>query len=640
VTHSETHLGIKSLHAAVDMRGDVMIKPRSLASVRRIRRARGEGGFTLIEAVFAMVLFAGLAAAMAGLLTSAISGNKLSRQRTIADQVAMEQIESIRRLDYEDVGTILGNPPGTWPATTAVNVAGFDATVTVQIRYVDDPTPTSYETTANYKRVIVTVRRDSDNRVLAREVTYVAPTSRTPFGGVNLAIIEPLVIDYGLNVPVEGVTVDLLTGPDAPRSDVTDATGKVSFKKLTPNATATCPSDCYDLTADLPGYVQLDAPTRINVGPGQTATPTIQIYRPSTITLDLRNSGGGQLAGTAFVKLTSARNGITQTFTVTGGTAAITTVAGEPIVPSVQYTAEAWTTGTPQCATPVTQYVPDDYPDDLTSTFTLTMGACPSGSIAATVTWGSGGPAAAGATVTISGGPYSLTPTSGTTNSSGQVTFSNVPSGTGYTVQASQYSQSASQTVAVTTGNTTNVTLPLTAGSLTVQVRWAGVAVSGATVQVTSLSRGVNQTLTTPASGNVTFSGLPPGTDYQVVATKSGQSRTLSPVTVTGSPSTVTANLPTGTVVVTVLTGGGGNPGTAASVRIKLGPMNISVSGTTNTSGVVTFTNVPAGTGYTFQAWVTACSGTTRSRQNTNQTVNAATNNVTLQYNATTCPLT
>ena len=412
------HLGIKYLHAAVDMRGDVMIKPRSLASMRRIRRARGEGGFTLIEAVFAMVLFAGLAAAMAGLLTSAISSNKLSRQRTIADQVAMEQIESIRRLDYEDVGTILGNPPGTVAATTSVSVVGFDATVTIQIRYVDDPTPTSYETTANYKRVVVTVRRDVDNALLAREVTYVAPTSRTPFGGVNLAIIEPLVIDYGTSVPVEGVTVDLLTGPDAPRSDVTDSTGTVSFKKLTPNATANCPSDCYDLTADLPGYVQLDAPTRINVGPGQTANPTIQIYRPSTINLDVRNSGGTPFTGTAFVKLTSARNGITQTFTVAGGTAAIAAVAGEPIVPSVQYTAEAWTTGTPQCAT-LTKYVPDDYPDVLSSTFTLTLGACPSGSIAATVTWGSGGPAAAGATVTISGGPYALTPTSGTTNGVG-----------------------------------------------------------------------------------------------------------------------------------------------------------------------------------------------------------------------------
>jgi type II secretory pathway pseudopilin PulG len=619
------------------MRGDVMIKPRSVAFLRRLPRSRGEGGFTLIEAVFAMVLFAGLAAAMAGLLTSAISGNKLSRQRTIADQVAMQQIESIRRLAYDDVGTILGNPPGTVAATTSVNVAGLDATITVQIRYIDDPTPTSYETTANYKRVIVTVRRDSDNRMLAREVTYVAPTSRTPFGGVNLAIIEPLVIDYGLNVPVEGVTVDLLTGPDAPRSDVTDETGKVSFKKLTPNATASCPSDCYDLTADLPGYVQLDAPTRLNVGPGQTATPTIQIYRPSTINLDVRNSSGGQFTGTAFVKLTSARNGITQTFSVSGGTAAINAVAGEPIVPSVQYTAEAWTTGTPQCAT-VTQYVPDDYPDVLSSTFTLTLGACPSGSIAATVTWGSGGPPASGATVTVSGGPYSLSPVSGTTNGSGQVTFSGVPSGTGYTVQASQYSSTASQTAAVTTGNTTNVTLPLTAGTLTVQVRWAGAPVSGATVQVTSASRGVNQTLTTPGSGNVSFASLPPGTDYQIVVTKNGQSVTMTNQTVTGGSTTITVSWPTGTVIVNVKRGGSNVNG--ATVRIALGPLGVNLTSTTNSSGNVTFNNVPAGTSYTVQAWNCSVSNP-RTGTLTNRTVSTGsqTINITLNTNSPPCPL-
>ena len=132
---------------------------------------------------------------------------------------------------------------------------------------------------------------------------------------------------------------------------------------------------------------------------------------------------------------------------------------------------------------------------------------------------------------------------------------------------------------------------------------------NGATVQVTSASRGVNQTLTTSATGNVSFPSLPPGTDYQVVATKSGQSTTLTNVTVTGSGNTVTANLPTGTVVITVRTSSNGNPGTAASARIKLGPMTINVTGTTDTLGVVTFTNVPAGTGYTFQAWVTSCSG-------------------------------
>lgn len=535
------------------MGDDVNLNPRCL---RRRARLGNQSGFTLIEAVFAMVLFAGLAAAMAGLLTSAISANKLARQRTIADQAALEHIESIRRLDYDDVGTILGNPPGVVNATTPINLTGLDATIFTQIRYVDDPTPTSYETSANYKRVLVVVRRDDDNRLLARELTYVAPTSRTPFGGVNLAIVQPTVIDYGLNVPLENVTVDLLTGPSAPRSDVTDATGQVAFQKLTPNATPTCPSDCYDLTATLSGYVQLDAPTRVNVGPGQTATPTIQIYRPSTINVVLLNSGGGPYSAPATVRLTSARNGATETFSVTGGSAAITAVAGEQIVPSVQYTAEAWTTGFPLCATPVTQYVPDDYPSVLTSTFTLTLGPCPSGNVNVTVTWG--GSPAPGATVTLSGGPYALSPVTGTTNAAGQVVFTNVPSGGGYTVTATKSGQSATpQTISVTTGLPTNVTM----------------------------------------------------------------------------------TLPTATLIVRVRQGVGGPNVPGATVKVQLGPNNVSLTGTpTNSFGRWTFNNVPIGTGYTIKAYHCGIANP-KSGQLTGQTVPSGTTTITVSLTGSTCPL-
>jgi hypothetical protein len=220
------------------------------------------------------------------------------------------------------------------------------------------------------------------------------------------------------------------------------------------------------------------------------------------------------------------------------------------------------------------------------------------------------------------------------------VTFSNVPSGTGYTVQAAQFSQTASQTVAVTTGNTTNVTLPLTAGTLTVQVRWASVAVSGATVQVTSASRGINQTLTTGGSGNVSFAGLPPGTDYQVMATKSGQSTTLSPVTVTGSPSTVTANLPTGTITFTVRQTSTTGPlvGSNATVRITGGPMGTTFSGTTNGSSQVTLT-VPVGTGYTISGWKCSLSNP-KVRTLTGQTVASGSTSFTLVLTgSTTCPV-
>ena len=620
-----------------------------LGFLRLRPRLHGEDGFTLIEVLFALILFAGLAAAMAGVLTSSISANKLARQRTIADQAALEQIETIRRLPYDDVGLLLGNPPGLVSPTATVNQTGLKATATIQIAYVDDPTPTSYETTANYKRVIVTVTRDSDGKVLAREITYVAPESRTPFGGVNLGIVQATVNDYALDVPVEGATVNLLLGPSAPRSDVTDATGQVTFSKLTPNATVVCPSDCYDLTAALGGYVMLDSPHRVNLGPGQTVNPTLQIYKPATVNFSLL-LGGSPLPGQAFVKLTSARDGATETYAVTNGVwTGVNTLAGVPIVPGVQYTAEAWRNGVPLCSTtPVTQYVPDDYPTVMSSTITLTMGACPSGDVAVTVLWGTGGPAPA-ATVTLSAGPYALAPPiTGVTNAAGQVTFSNVPAGAGYTVDATKAGRVApQQTISVTTGATTNVTMQLPAGAVTAQVRWGGPSylVNGATVRLTGGPEATDITMTTGVSGDVSFANVPPGSGYFLQATRLGQTVMSLAFTVNVSPISVMLLLPTGTLVVNVKRLTVNQINGTAMVRLTLGPMNINVTGTTNGSGNVTFTNVPVGTivtgRYTVRAWATPCGVNFDGRTPlANQTVTAVgPNNINLVYNSNTCPI-
>jgi protocatechuate 3,4-dioxygenase beta subunit len=134
------------------------------------------------------------------------------------------------------------------PATKTVSVRGLKATLTTQISYVNDPTPTSYATAANYKKVTVTVRRSGDSKVLAREVTYLAPPARAAFGGINNVIINVQVVDYGNNTPVQGATVNLGTGPSAPRSDTTDETGTVTFAGLTANPVSG-PQAYYDLTS-------------------------------------------------------------------------------------------------------------------------------------------------------------------------------------------------------------------------------------------------------------------------------------------------------------------------------------------------------------------------------------------------------
>ena len=71
------------------------------------------------------------------------------------------------------------------------------------------------------------------------------------------AVINARVVDYGNSTQVPNVPVALATGPDAPRNDVTDASGAILFAGLTPNPTSG-PQAYYDLSLTPPtGYVTL-----------------------------------------------------------------------------------------------------------------------------------------------------------------------------------------------------------------------------------------------------------------------------------------------------------------------------------------------------------------------------------------------
>jgi Tfp pilus assembly protein PilV len=599
------------------------------AIVRLRRLLAGERGLSLIEAVMAMALFVGVAAALGGLLTSAISANRVARERTVAEQVVVDQIESIRRLPYSDVGTVSGNPPGTVAATRSINVRGLKGTVTTQVAFVDDPTPTSYATAANYKRVTVVATR-SDGKQLARQVTYVAPPTRAPFGGINNAIINVTVVDYALNTPVENANVNLATGPSAPRNDLTDSTGKVTFAALTPNPTSGAQA-YYDLTASLSGYSMLAdaAATHLQLAPGQTANPTLQIFRPATIVVNLEDAGGNPFTSTATVKVTSARTGATHTFSVSSGTLTITTLGGEPVVPNVSYTVEAFTTGSPSCAATTSSYVPDSYPTDLSTTFTMTLGTCPAGSLDVNVQQ-SGSPAS-GATVTVSGGPYSITPVSGTTDASGNVSFSGIPAGSGYTVTATKSTESANTTVSVSDGSTTNASITLPdppAGNILATVQWAGSPVNGATVTLTGGPGPVSLSGTTDASGQVTFTNLPVGSGYTVAASKFGYSASATASVSNGATTNTTVNLPTGTIQVT--TTWAGQAAGSASVSISGGPNGGTYTGTANSSGVASVTVPATSASYPYTVSVSKNGGTGSSSVTSVPSGGTATTTVTL----------
>ncbi len=247
-----------------------------------------QDGFSLIEATVALTLFLILATALSGLLSSSVAAQRVARERTIAKQQVLAEIETIRRLPYDNVGIVAGNPPGVIVASKPISLTGLQATMATQVQYVSDPTPTSYATSANYKKVTVTVTRTKDSKQLMRSVTYIAPAARAPYGGINNAIINAEVVDFALNTPIIGAAVGLATGPSAPRNDVTDETGTASFPALTPNPTSGSTA-YYDISAGATGYTTLSddlspgAAAHVQLAPGQTFNTAIRLYLPARI---------------------------------------------------------------------------------------------------------------------------------------------------------------------------------------------------------------------------------------------------------------------------------------------------------------------------------------------------------------------
>ena len=328
-----------------------------------------EAGLGLVEVVAALALFVIASTAISDVLTSSVNAHGFATQQSLGQDAADAQIENIRALPYDSVGTVSGNPGGAVTASqpaSALGVSKLVATVETSIHYVGDGIPGGYNQYTNYKEIAVTVTRDTDHRLLASETTFIAPPTRAPYGGINQVALGVTVTDIGNNEPKSGVPISLSTGPSAPRADLTDTNGAVLFAGMTANPTSG-PTAYYDVAATLPtGYVEMpDDVTEAQLGPGQISTLSMRIYQPSTIYVNLTKDGS-PYTGTTTVTVTPP-SGSPQSYLVSGGTASI-----PGLIPNGQYTLTA-STADGLVASSVTQSVPNDYATDNTSTFDLAL---------------------------------------------------------------------------------------------------------------------------------------------------------------------------------------------------------------------------------------------------------------------------
>ena len=110
---------------------------------RRPHRRRARAGFTLVEVLVALVLFAIVASGLAAFAVQSIRRTSDTRAATGAVLIAQERLENLRSLEYDDIAGSI----------TTETLDGMDYGVDVDV---DDDTPA-----ANMKQVTINVDWDS-----------------------------------------------------------------------------------------------------------------------------------------------------------------------------------------------------------------------------------------------------------------------------------------------------------------------------------------------------------------------------------------------------------------------------------------------------------------------------------------------
>lgn len=124
-------------------------------------KTKKQKGFTLIELVIGVGIFAIIILAAYTLFSTVYNTNEANRMRSLATEVASQEMEIIRNMDYNDIGTVSGNPSGNIQNLKTVTVGNADFNVETYISWHDDDYDFTAETgdsaPNDYKRVRISV---------------------------------------------------------------------------------------------------------------------------------------------------------------------------------------------------------------------------------------------------------------------------------------------------------------------------------------------------------------------------------------------------------------------------------------------------------------------------------------------------
>ena len=252
-------------------------------------------GVSLVEVVIvsalAAIVFTGLFSGLQ-LMINIISNSKAEAG---ARSLAVERMEYIRSLPYNDVGTVLGIPAGSIPQTSTTSLNGIQYNERVLIQFIDRPEDGFAGADGNgitEDSKVIKVQYTWDQRGQTRTTTLIsdlAPRGIESTAGGGTLLIN--VFDAAVQ-PVVGATVHVFNDTLATSTDVTVTTNANGIANF-PGAPA---GGGYQITVTNPGYStdQTYSATATNTSPnpphvavveGDVSTVNFAIDRLSNLTL-------------------------------------------------------------------------------------------------------------------------------------------------------------------------------------------------------------------------------------------------------------------------------------------------------------------------------------------------------------------
>lgn len=252
-------------------------------------------GMTFMDVIIGTALILVIFTALVGLLRSSLRITSLAKSRSVATAAAEGQIEYIRSLSYDNVGTIGGIPAGPIPQYATTTQDGVTLVTRTFISYTDDPadglgTNDSNGIMTDYKTIKVSVTYTSNGTPEEVDLlsAYAPPGLETTTGGGTLKIV--VVNALGVAVPGASVRIqDASTSPTINLTTFSDSDGLV-FLPGAPTSTQ------YQVLVTKNGYSSAQTYTRDstnqNPTPGfltvvkdQTTTATFAIDLLSTLNI-------------------------------------------------------------------------------------------------------------------------------------------------------------------------------------------------------------------------------------------------------------------------------------------------------------------------------------------------------------------